>query len=208
MKIGIIGATGKQGNLILEEALNRGHEVLALIRNKDKLAQDVPYIEKELYDLTTEEVESLDAVVNAFNAPPNMPQLHQSSLRHVTKILKHTPVRLYVVGGAGSLYIDDSKTTMFFEQEGFSESFKPTAENMTKSLKELERSTGTTWTYVSPSIHFDFNGPKTDHYKIGDNVISYNEEGKSYISYKDYAAAMLDIIESGKYKNEHISVYS
>ncbi|MGX6979612.1 NAD(P)-dependent oxidoreductase [Vagococcus elongatus] len=208
MKIGIIGATGKQGNLILQEALNRGHEVLACVRNKDKLTQEVPYIEKELYDLTTEEIEPLDVVVNAFNAPPNMPQLHQSSLRHITKILKQTPVRLYVVGGAGSLYTDDSKTTMLFEQEGFPKSFHLTAENMAKSLKELENSTGTTWTYVSPAAHFDFNGPKTGQYKIGGEVISYDENGKSYLSYQDYASAMLDIIESGNYKNERISVYS
>ena len=48
MKIGIIGATGKAGNLILKEALKRGHEVTAIVRNSQKVENpDVPVFEKE-----------------------------------------------------------------------------------------------------------------------------------------------------------------
>lgn len=36
MKIGIIGATGKAGSKITQEALNRGHQVTVLVRNADK----------------------------------------------------------------------------------------------------------------------------------------------------------------------------
>ena len=37
MKIGIIGANGKAGSRILKEALDRGHEVTAIVRNAAKL---------------------------------------------------------------------------------------------------------------------------------------------------------------------------
>lgn len=37
MKIGVIGATGKAGQLIMEEAKQRGHEVTAIVRNASKL---------------------------------------------------------------------------------------------------------------------------------------------------------------------------
>jgi len=37
MKIGVIGATGKAGSLIVKEAVDRGHEVTAIVRNASKL---------------------------------------------------------------------------------------------------------------------------------------------------------------------------
>ncbi len=40
MKIGIIGATGKAGSRILKEALDRGHEVTAIVRNAAKITEE------------------------------------------------------------------------------------------------------------------------------------------------------------------------
>jgi len=37
MKIGIIGASGKVGQLVLKEALDRGHQVTAIVRNASKI---------------------------------------------------------------------------------------------------------------------------------------------------------------------------
>jgi len=39
MKIALIGATGFIGSAILSEALNRGHQVTAVVRNIEKLPQ-------------------------------------------------------------------------------------------------------------------------------------------------------------------------
>lgn len=47
MKIAIIGASGKAGNLILNEAVSRGHEVTAIVRDRSKLEdQNIAVIEK------------------------------------------------------------------------------------------------------------------------------------------------------------------
>ena len=47
MKIGIIGASGKVGSLVLKEAKDRGHEVTAIVRNASKLIdKNVAVIEK------------------------------------------------------------------------------------------------------------------------------------------------------------------
>ncbi|MBE9389276.1 NAD(P)-dependent oxidoreductase [Vagococcus salmoninarum] len=208
MKIGIIGATGKQGNLVLLEAYRRGHEVTALIRDQSKLVHEVPFIEKELYDLTPAELEEFDVIVNAFNALDIMPQLHQTSLRHITKVLKDLDTRLYVVGGAGSLYIDDSKTTQLFETDDFPAAFLPTATNMAKALEELRNSKGTNWTYVSPAANFDFEGDKTGQYQIAGEVLTLNAQGESSISYLDYASGLIEIIESGKFNKERVSLVS
>ena len=56
MKIGIIGATGKAGSRILKEALDRGHEVTAIVRNAAKITEEnVKVLEKTyfLLHLTT-----------------------------------------------------------------------------------------------------------------------------------------------------------
>lgn len=208
MKIGIVGATGKQGNLLLLEAYRRGHQVTALIRNQEKLTHEVPFIEKELYGLTAKEVEHFDVIISAFNAPTHMPQLHQTALRHLTKILNHSDTRLYVVGGAGSLWTDSAKEERLFETTDFPEDFFATASSMAQSLQELIESKATNWTYVSPAIDFDVTGELTSDYILADDILTYNEQNKSHISYKDYAKAMLDIIESKKYLNEHLSVLS
>lgn len=65
MKIAVVAANGKAGQLIVEEALNRGHDVTAVVRsfNKSK-AQKV--IEKDLFDLTKEDLAGFDVVVDAF----------------------------------------------------------------------------------------------------------------------------------------------
>lgn len=55
MKIAVVAANGKAGQLIVEEALNRGHDVTAVVRSSNKSkAQKV--IEKDLFDLTKEDL--------------------------------------------------------------------------------------------------------------------------------------------------------
>lgn len=71
MKIGIIGASGKAGNEILKEAKTRGHEVTAIVRNASKVQeQDIAILEKDVFELTAEDIKPFDAVVNAFGAAP------------------------------------------------------------------------------------------------------------------------------------------
>ncbi|WEG72666.1 NAD(P)-dependent oxidoreductase [Vagococcus intermedius] len=208
MKIGIVGATGKQGTLLLLEAYKRGHEVTALIRNQAKLAYEVPYIEKELYDLTENEVANFDVIIDAFNAPTIMPQLHQTSLRHLTKILKHSDARLFVVGGAGSLATDSSRTIQLYETPDFPSDFYPVAKSMALALDELKKSQHTTWTYISPAADFSVEGDLTKNYQLSNDVLTLNSQGKSYISYADYALGFMDVIEKGGYENTHLSLVS
>ena len=110
MKIAIIGASGKQGNMILKEASTRGFEVTAIVRDKTKITDAVTVVEKDLFQLTSADLKQYDVVVDAFNAPPGKEELHQSALAHLTKFLKHLPeARLIVVGGAASLFVDPDK---------------------------------------------------------------------------------------------------
>ncbi|MFP7478388.1 NAD(P)-dependent oxidoreductase [Terribacillus saccharophilus] len=208
MKIGIIGATGKAGSLIAKEALDRGHEVTAIVRNAAKVElNNINVLEKEIFAIQTEDVKDFDVVVNAFNAAPGQEKQHIEAGQVLIAALQGAPsTRLLVVGGAGSLFVDDRKTTRVFETPDFPDAYLPTAANMGENLKELENVEGIQWTYISPGGFFDAEGKRTGSYQSGGDVMILNKQGNSYISYADYAIAMLDEIEKPAHPNERFSV--
>lgn len=211
MKIGIIGATGKAGSKITAESLIRGHEVIPLIRNASKLTdnQDSYYIEKDLYELTYEDIKNLDVVVDAFNAPIGKEELHQSSLSYLVSLVQgHATPRLIIVGGAGSLYVDDAMTTRLMDTPDFPEEAKPTAVNMRKAFEQLKLTEDITWTYLSPSAFFDPEGKRTGKYQVGQDQLLTNSKGESEISYADFALALVDEIENQQFINQRITVCS
>lgn len=210
MKIGIIGATGKAGNLILKEALRRGHEVTAIVRNSQKVENpDVSVLEKDVFSLTSSDLAPFDAVVNAFGVPPEKAGQHIEAGRLLIDSLKATPeTRLIVVGGAGSLFVDEARTTRLAETPEFPEAFKSIANGQSQNLADLEASEGIQWTFLSPAAFFDPEGRRTGRYQKGDDGFIVNSKGKSYISYADYAIALVDEIESGEHKNRRFTVVS
>ena len=110
MKIAVVCANGKAGQLIVKEAVDRGLDVTAVVKGDNKsAAQNV--IVKDLFDLTAADLADFDAVVDAFGAwtPETLPQ-HSTSLAHLCDILSGTDTRLLVVGGAGSLYVNAEHT--------------------------------------------------------------------------------------------------
>ena len=119
MKIAVIGANGKAGQLIVKEAVERGIDVTAIVRSENKSVTN-RVINKDLYDLTTADLEQFDAVVDAFGAwtPETLPQ-HSTSLKHLCDILSGKETRLLVVGGAGSLYVNPEHTMQVMETPAF-----------------------------------------------------------------------------------------
>lgn len=210
MKIGIIGATGKAGNLILKEALKRGHDVTAIVRNSQKVENpDVPVLEKDVFSLTAQDLTPFDVVVNAFGVPPEKAEQHIEAGRILIGALKEAPdTRLIVVGGAGSLFVDEARTTRLAETPEFPEAFKSIANGQAQNLSDLEASKGIQWTFLSPAAFFDPEGRRTGRYQKGDDGFIVNSKGKSYISYADYALALVDEIESGEHKNKRFTVVS
>ncbi|KOO47350.1 NAD(P)-dependent oxidoreductase [Viridibacillus arvi] len=209
MKIGIIGATGKAGNFILKEAVSRGHEVTAIIRSASKLeAENVAVIEKDIFSLTTEDVQEFDVIVNAFGAPAGEEHLHVEAGRNLINILQDArDTKLFVIGGAGSLFVDPEKTVTVMSTPDFPAIYLPTAENQGKNLEDLKASS-ITWTFLSPSAFFDPEGPRTGQYIAGIDHLLVNTKGESYVSYADYAIAVLDELENPKHLNERFTVAS
>lgn len=206
MKIAVVCANGKAGKLIVDEALNRGMDVTAVVRGGNKTAASQTIV-KDLFDLTTEDLTGFDAVVDAFGAwtPETLPQ-HSTSLKHLCDILSGTDTRLLVVGGAGSLYVNPEHTAQVMDGADFPEAFKPLAAAQGKALDELRNRSDVRWTFVSPAADFQADGERTGTYILGGEELALNEAGESIISYADYAIAMVDEIESGDHVQQRISV--
>ena len=206
MKVAVICANGKEGKLIVKEALDRGLDVTAVVRGENKSAAE-KVIAKDLFDLTSEDLKGFDAVVDAFGAwtPETLPQ-HSTSLKILCDALSGSETRLLVVGGAGSLYVNPEHTATVSEGANFPEAFKPLASAMAKALKELRERNDVKWTYISPAADFQADGEKTGKYILGGEELTLNSNGESVISYADYAIAMVDEIEKGNHIGQRISV--
>jgi putative NADH-flavin reductase len=209
MKIGIIGASGKAGSLIAAEAKQRGIEVTAIVRDSKKVeGKGYPVLEKDIHDLTAGDLMGFDAIVDAYGTAfdPESAQGHQTSLKHLSKVLETLPkVRLMVVGGASSLYTDATREHQVFES--IPEEWRPVPASMKKAYEELQNSKAN-WTYFSPASFFDANGPRTGRYTIGADIVLNNSDGESYISYADYAVAMVDEIENNYFSGRRFTAVS
>ena len=210
MKIGIIGASGKAGGFIMKEAVSRNHDITAIVRDAAKIENEkVQVLEKDVFSLTAEDLKQFDVVVNAFGVSPEKAEQHVEAGRILIEALKGVPnTRLIVVGGAGSLFVDEARTTRLIETPEFPEAFKAIASSQGQNLADLEASDGISWTFLSPAAFFDAEGRRTGTYQIGEDSITVNKKGKSYVSYPDYAIALMDEIENPRHFNKRFTVVS
>ncbi len=206
MKIAVVCANGKAGQLITKEAVQRGLDVTAVVRGENKSAASQS-ISRDVLDIMAEDLKGFDAVVDAFGAwtEETLP-LHSSSLKVLCDALSGTDIRLLVVGGAGSLYVNPEHTACVADGPDFPDMFKPLAAAMAKALSELRQRNDVKWTYISPAGDFQAEGERSGEYILGGEELTLNEKGESIISYADYAVAMVDEIVKGGHIQERISV--
>ena len=199
MKLAVIGANGKAGRLIVQEAIDRGHEVTAIVRDRNKLDVNVNVQEKDILSLMGEDLKDFDVLINAMGAGTQDPIIYQDATRHMIEVLLDLPkLRYLVVGGAGSLFTDATMAYALYETEQFPKAIYPTAMNMAKAL-ELLRASQILWTFFSPAIQFDPKGRRTGTYQLGSEWVILNQAQESYISYPDYVIALLDEVENPQF---------
>lgn len=206
IKMAVVAANGRAGSKIVAEAVNRGIEVTAIVRHqKESPAQHT--LIKDLFELTTEDVQDFDVLVDAFGAftLENLPE-HMVSIKHLTDILSHVSTRLLIVGGAGSLYTDKDHKQQLKDSAEFPKEALPLARIMSQTLEQLRLRNDVRWTYVSPAANFLADGPRTGHYLLRGEEYSTNSKGESSISYADYAIGLVDEALSGEHIHQRISL--
>lgn len=207
MKIAIIGSNGKAGHAIVKEAMSRGIDITGYSRGDNK-HPGIHYIKCDLFDLSTEMLEQYDVVINSFGTwTPETLHLHKVSSDYLSTILSGLNTRLLIVGGAGSLFTDESMTTQLKDTPDFPSDYKPLADAMGEALDLIRTRDDVLWTYVSPAVVFDANGKRKGSYELSGEILTFNSEHKSYISYADFAIAIIDEALSGTHIQKRISVY-
>ena len=93
MKIAVICANGRAGRRIVQEALSRGIDVTAVVRESNQ-TEAKQVLKKDLFDLTADDLKGFDAAIDAFGAwtEDTLPQ-HSTSLKHLCDVLSGTETR-------------------------------------------------------------------------------------------------------------------
>ena len=205
--IAVVAGDGRVARKVITEAVKRGWDVTAFGRKDENTGDAQTYIKKDILDLTREDLEGFDAVVDAFGAwTPETFHLHGETLQHLLDILASTDVRLVYVGGAGSLYVNPEHTLQVYQTPDFPAEFVPLATAQVGTLAQIRPVKDVKWTYISPAGDFQADGERTGEYILAGEELTLNDRGESIISYADYAIALVDEIESGNHIQERISV--
>jgi putative NADH-flavin reductase len=200
-KIAIIGATGRAGSQLLEEALRRRHTVTAIARNTDKLAArpgvTVKQVDALEADALQQAVSGSDVVISA----AHFATLPASAVLGPVK--KAGVKRLLVVGGAGSLLLPDGSRVI--DSPGFPAEYKAEASAGAAFLDVLRQEQELDWTFLSPSALFD-GTERTGQFRLGQDHLLVSDDGQSSISFADFAIAMIDEVETPKHSRQRFTV--
>lgn len=210
MKIALFGATGTIGKSILEEALRRGHEVTAVLRDVSKL-EGLEQHEKLqvktgdilMPDSVAEAATGKDVVISAFG--PKFGQedeLSEAARTLVEGVKRGGAGRLIIVGGAGSLEVAPGVALM--DTPAFPEEWRPLARAHAEAY-EIFRASDIDWTYLSPAAVIE-PGERTGNFRIGTNQLVTDELDNSRISVEDYAVALLDEVDEGHFVKARFTV--
>ena len=211
MKIALIGATGFVGSAILKEALDRGHEVTAIVRHPEKLTTH-PKLRAEKGDVYHEnEVARLvaghDAVISAFNPGWTNPDIYDLQVKGTKTIIagvkKAGIKRLLFVGGAGSLEVKPGVQSVDLPE--FPKDWKQGALATREALNLLRQEPGLDWSFLSPSADLS-PGQRTGKFRLGKDQLLKDANGQSRISTQDYAVAMLDEVEKPSHVRQRFTV--
>ncbi len=207
MKFDVIAANGRVGSKIVEEARKRGIEVKAIVRDENNVPEADEVLVRDLFDLTYDDLKDADVVIDAFGVwQPELLHLHEEVIEKLSDILSNTNLPLWIVGGAGSLYMDPEHKVQLLDTPDFPEEYKPLAAAQTKALDILRDKKDLDWTFVSPAADFRADGEKTGHVLVGKEEFFTNDKGESTISYADYAAKFAELAQKGGHKQERIAL--
>ncbi|MGB9428912.1 MAG: NAD(P)-dependent oxidoreductase [Gammaproteobacteria bacterium] len=201
MQVAVIGVTGRVGSRLASELLRRGHAVTGIARNVDQAVAHEGLVLKQGDAANAVALAPLlvgcDAVISA------MRFLGLNAEALIAAVKTAGVKRLLVVGGAGSLEVAPGR--MLKDTPGFPAAFKPESAAGARFLDVLRKEPTLDWTYLSPSAEFA-PGERTGKFRLGDDRLLVDANGKSHISMEDFAIAMVDELERPAHHRRRFTV--
>ena len=201
MKIAVIGASGNAGSRITAELARRGHSVTAIARHPDKIAAqaNVTPTEGDVMDQA-----GLARLLAGHDAAISSVHFLASDPAKLIAAAKESKVGRYlVVGGAGSLEV--APGVRLVTTPGFPVAYKAEAEKGAAFLDLLRAEKELNWTFLSPSALF-VAGERTGKFRLGTDQLLTAADGKSSISFEDFAVALADEIERPAHIRQRFTV--
>lgn len=201
MKVAIIGASGFVGSAILNEALNRGHIVTAIVRNPEKIGVSHHNLTIHKADVTSaSEVEKAvagnEAVISAYSAHDTATYVTAVNAI-LTGIRKAGIKRIIAVSGAGSLEV--APGVQMLDTPAFPAEWKNGALATREAFYVIREQNDLDWTVFSPAAEIA-PGERTGKFRLGTDQLLADVNGRSKISTADYAVALIDELE----KPQHV----
>ncbi|MFD3001730.1 NAD(P)-dependent oxidoreductase [Pontibacter toksunensis] len=212
MKIAIIGASGNIGSSITQEALTRGHDVTAIVRQTENVSKESVSLEVKKGNVEdVEETAALitghDAVVVSFSpgwGPDADYNKHVEVARKVLQAAKKAGVnRILNVGSAGSLYAETG--VQLVDTPEFPEAWKGGAMAQRDSLKVYQEEKELDWTFFSPAVIIE-PGERTGKFRYDTESPVVDDRGESRISRQDFAIAVLDELENPQFIRQRFTI--
>lgn len=211
----LIGASGFVGSAILNEALNRGHKVTAVVLNPEKITVKndnltVVKADATVPDTLAKIAAGKDAIISAYNPGWGNPRQYEETLENYPKIVegaKRSGVkRLLIVGGAGTLFVKPG--VRLVDTGTLPEAWMPGVKSLGEFyLNDLMKEKDIDWIFFSPAGNLGNMGPgvRTGKYRLGKDDMLFDEKGESFISVEDYAVAMIDELEQENHHYERFT---
>jgi putative NADH-flavin reductase len=201
MKIAVTGASGRAGSRIAAELARRGHTVTAIARNPEKIAAAVNITAKkgDVFDQA-----GMAALWAGHDAAVSSVHFLASDPAKLIAAAQDSGVGRYlVVGGAGSLEVPAG--VRLVTTPGFPPPYKAEAEKGAAFLDQLRLEKELNWTFLSPSALFT-EGARTGKFRLGTDQLLTASDGKSWISFEDFAVALADEIERPAHLRQRFTV--
>lgn len=206
----MVGATGMVGQRILAEALARGHQVTAIVRDPARLSWQHDNLRVVIGDIFDREklaeiVTGHEVLISSYG--PQVGTGKEEELLDATRSLiaaaKSAGVsRLLAVGGAGSLEVAPGVQLMDVPE--FPRMALPIAQAHKDALEIFRQEQELNWAVFSPAADIQ-PGERTGKYRLGTDQLVSNEQGESRISAEDFAVAMLDEVERPQHNRQRFT---
>lgn len=200
MKVAVIGASGRGGSRIVDELARRGHQVTAIARHPEKIKAHagVSAVTGDLFDAGFAKLlAGHDAVVSAVHFSASDP-------RKLIEAVRAAGVGRYLVmGGAGSLEV--APGVRLVDTPAFPAIYKDEATKGGDFLDMLRSESGLDWSFLSPAAMID-SGARTGKFRLGKDQLLIDAQGKSFISFEDYAVAVVDELERPQHSRQRFTV--
>lgn len=211
MKIIVFGATGDVGSRVVKEAVSRGHDVTAVVRNEaglPKLPDTVNGFVADVSDpaAVAAAMSGQDLAISAVRPPSGREGEIVTLTRSILKGALAADVRVIIVGGAARLRLPDGSSNTVLSDPGFlPESVVPTARASFAQFELCYRDVDADWTYASPSALLQ-PGARRGEFRIGTDTLLVDADGNSEISMEDFAVALLDEAQKAQFSRASFTV--